>query len=232
MKILKLEITEQNYQRAIKANSGACLVADAIKEQYPELSEVKVDVATIRVTDRKAGERYFFLTPPSVVDTLLYFDQGWQEKTLPKKLRIRNLVRIVPITRSASAVKSGAERRTKRLTELQAKVGQGETLTSDEKRILTRLENYTPTERPTSYGPATAEGEGEDMVIRGGNPTQVTGRPSQTKTNPNMLAGKNRHFGAKTAVPSEPFKEAVEAAAKEAVEAYKRSRRRPKSTAS
>lgn len=225
MKILKLEITEENYQRAIKANSGACLVADAIKEQYPELSDVKVDVATIRVTDRKAGERYIFLTPPSVGQTLIFFDQGWEEQKLPKKLRIKNLVRVLPIARSASMVKSDAEQRAKRLAKLQGKVQQGETLSSDEKRSLTRLENYKPAQRPTSYGPTTVEGEGDDILIRGGKPTEVIGKPSLLKKHPNMLAGRTRHFGAKVAQPNVVF----EAAVKEAVLADRKSRRSAKS---
>jgi hypothetical protein len=32
---LRFEITKENYERAIIASSGSCLVADAIKEQYP-----------------------------------------------------------------------------------------------------------------------------------------------------------------------------------------------------
>jgi hypothetical protein len=216
MKELDIQITEENYQRAITAHSGACLVADAIKEKYPQFSDIKVNVASVRVTDRKAGQRYIYLTPPSVSDTLLFFDQGWPEKTLPKRLRIRDLVRVTQLTRSASAVKSDTENRAKRLAELEAKVQTTE-LTSDEKRTLTRLQKpYNPPVRPTKPDKPIAEGNDEQLVIYGGYESR-----RDSRRNPNLLAGRTRHFGRKNAQPSQVFKQAV----KEAVLADRKKRR-------
>ena len=217
MKELDIQITEENYQRAITAHSGACLVADAIKEKYPQFSGIRVNVASVRVTDQKAGRRYIYLTPPSVSDTLLFFDQGWPEKTLPKRLRIRDLVRVTQLTRSASAVKSDAKNRTKRLAELEAKVQTTE-LTSDEKRALTRLRKpYNPPIRPTKPDKPISEGNDNNLVIHGGYESR-----RDFRRNPNLLAGRTRHFGAKNAQPSEVFKKAV----KEAVLADRKKRRR------
>ena len=206
---LRFEITQENYDRAITENSGSCLVADAIQEKYPQFSNVKVDVATVRFTDKEHGVRYVYLTPPSVSDTLLFFDQGWKEETLPKTLRLRTVLKIIPIVRSASMVKIRAEQRALRLAELEAKA-QSESLTAHEKSALTRLQNPKPAPvRPTTYGPVQSE------VVEGSDEVIVRGRPSREKRrfrHANMLAGRERHYGAKTAKPGIVFQEAVKAA--------------------
>jgi hypothetical protein len=214
---MKLEITKENYDRAITANSSACLVADAIKEQYPRFSNVKVDVATVRITDKQRGCRYIYLTTPKVAETLLYFDQGWPEKVFPKKLRIRNPVRILPITRSESSVKARMAKNATRRAELEAKEQGGEVLTEKEKASLTKLRNPAPkVSRAKSYGPATVEQVGDDVIVRGGVP------PKYPKRAANLLDQRTRHFGAKSAQPSEVFQEAV----KQAVAADRKKRRK------
>jgi hypothetical protein len=206
-KELQVEITEENYKRAVTAASGGCIVADAIKAAYPKFSTVKVNIATIRVTDRESGERGTYLTPPSVGQTLLYYDQGWDEKKLPKKLRIRDLVRVTPITRSESSKKSYAALKLARLAQLESKEASGTELTPIEKTSLTKMRNpkFTPI-RPKNEGKGKAEGSERDLIIRGGRDRAVEG----SKKNPNLLAGRTRHFGAKLAEPSQVFKEAVE----------------------
>jgi hypothetical protein len=218
---IQFEITEENYKRAVTASSASCLVANAIQEQHPKLSSVRVNVATIRFSDRKRGERYLFLTPPSVGELLLGFDQGWPEESLPKSFRLREPLKISPIVRSAKEIKIAAERRAARLTELEAKVQSGQTLTRDENRSLTILRN--PKEappRPTTYGPAKVE-----MI---GNHEVVYGRPvKHARLDANLLDGRTRHFGAKTAQPSEVFKRAVDDAVKAALKEERAKRRRP-----
>jgi len=214
---LQLEITKENYQNAVKASSGACLVADAIKRQYPQFSHVYVDVATTRITDKERGERYVYLTPSSAGEYLLAFDQGWPEEFFPKKIRFRNPIKILPITKSVSMVKKTVEQRAARRTELEDKEQLG-FLTRSEKSALTRLRNPKPApERPVAYGPAQVEGTGPEIVIRGGRE-----RPLRNRLHANLLHGKTRHFGAKTAQPSEVFKRAV----KEAVKADRAKRRK------
>jgi hypothetical protein len=174
--------------------------------------------------------RYTYLTPPSVSDTLLFFDQGWKEEDLPKTLRLRTAVRIVPITRSASMVKIDAEKRASRIVELEAKEQGGEALTSHEKSILTRLKNpKPPIVRPTTYGPfqnEPVEGSDDEVIIVGG-PVKRT--PTYKLHRANILANQNRHFGQRSAKPSKVFREAVEVAAeakaKEMVAQTKRGRK-------
>jgi hypothetical protein len=212
--VLELEITKDHYGRAIRAASGGCLFAEDITTKYPQLSNVDVDVATIRATDRAAGVRYIYLTPRGVGDFLLHFDQGWaeDEKSLPRKFIIRKAVRILPIIRNPADIKAKAERRKIRLAELEAKEQSGEELTREEKGSLVKFRAYKePVKRPATFGPATAEGEGNNIVIRGGAPLK---RPK----NPNLLAGRNRIFGAKTARPAEVFEQAVQQAMKERLE--------------
>ena len=212
--VLEIEITKENYDRAVRAASGACLFADDIKTRYPQFTNVQVNVATTRITDKAAGLRYIYLTPQSVGDVLLHFDQGWaeDEKSLPRKFLIRKAVRILPIVRHPADLVTKAKRRATRLAELETKEKSGEELIGYEKAALTRLRNYEePVKRPASHGPATAEGTRSDVVIRGGVPPR---KPN----NPNLLAGRTRHFGAKTAKPSEVFEQAVEQAVKERLE--------------
>jgi hypothetical protein len=207
MKELLFEITAENYNRAVTAASGACIAADAIKEAYPQFTNVRVNVATTRVTDKEKGVRHTYLTPPSVADALLYFDQGWREEELPKKLRIRELVRTTPITRSASSIRSTQARRKEQLAELEAKEKSGAELTRDDKMRLTKLRNPKPAPvRPPNEGRPVIKGSERNEVIYGGRDRLIEGA---TK-NPNLLAGRTRHFGAKTAKPSQVFKEAVE----------------------
>ena len=204
MKTIEVEITEENYKNAKQANSGACLVADAIKAKYPQFTYVDVDLATVRVTDPVAGKRCIYLTPAPVGQILLHFDQGVTEQSLPKKLRIAQLVRMNPITRSASMVRIEKERRIKRVAELEAKEQSGQELSREEKSALTRMRRFKAGPvRPVTFGPTKVEGEGENIIIHGGAPTAFKGM----RKNPQLLGGAHRHFGAKKLDASQIYKE-------------------------
>ena len=139
---LALRITATQHERAVKSASGGCLIADAIKEQYPELTKVTVDMATIRVSDRKAGMRYTYLTPPAAQHLLLSFDQGWPQPI--EEVVVRRAVKVTPITRAKhgpSSTTAAAARREVRKAELEAKAAAGEKLTRGEAIALGRLRN-------------------------------------------------------------------------------------------
>jgi hypothetical protein len=219
---LKLEITQENYERAITAKSSACVVADAIKQHYPRFSSIHVDVATIRVTDKQLGVRYTYLTPPSVAETLLYFDQGWREESLPKKLRIREVIRVTPITRTRSSLRMTAERRAVRLAELEAKEQGGEELSREEKVSLTKLRNpQVPPDRPTTYGPKAVEIIG-DQVIQHGRP------PKYPKRSESLLDDRTRHFGQKSAKPSAVLQKTIDEAVEAGIKADRAKRAKSK----
>jgi hypothetical protein len=208
---LEITIGKEQRERAIKSNSGGCLIADAIKSQYPHLSRIEVDMATIRATDRERGERYIYLTPPAGQHLLLAFDQGWPQPV--EQLTIRTAVKIMPVTRPKSGAKSAAAtaaRREVHVAELRAKQAAGEPLTKGEKASLTRMTDPSPApERPASTGPVEVIETREGLTIRGG------ARMVQGKSHPNLLRGRNRHFGAKLADPGQAFNEAVDAAVAE-----------------
>ena len=205
---LQLSITEAQHARAVKSNSGGCLIADAIKEQYPHLSGIVVDMATIRVSDRSKGLRYTYLTPAAAQHVLLSFDQGWRNPI--DQLTLKQAVKIDKITMSPSSREKTAEHREARIAELQEKLDLGEDLTPVEKRSLSRMTNPNrkpPVERPSSVGPVT-----DVLNTRGGGPATVVGGPRriQGEPHPNLLRGRNRHFGARLANPGQAFQDAVD----------------------
>jgi hypothetical protein len=71
---------------AVRANSGHCMVAEAIKIRIPDARVVSVDVQTIRWSNAKRRLRYMALTPRSVQAAIINFDQGLKPK--PFKFRL------------------------------------------------------------------------------------------------------------------------------------------------
>jgi hypothetical protein len=210
------EITSETYKTAVQAESGACLAADAIEERYPQY-KADVDVATTTIKDPKRGLKFIYLTPQKIGNLLVGFDQGWLEKELPIKLRIANAIKIVRMTRSRSDQKMSAEKRAARLAELEAKEKSGEKLTPLEKRSLKKMRdtNKKSVERPTNPGPS------EIVTTTDGREVVVGGKPIKKPKNPNLLRGRNRIFGAKTATPAKVFQTALEHEKKKFIEEYK-----------
>ena len=196
-----LRIDNDRRDKAIASNSAVCLVADAINEQHPEYSRPSVNMATIRVTDAKRGLRYTYLTPASAQHCLLAYDQGW-----PNPIDEIVLKRAVKITPVISGKQDTLAREARRI-ELEQKVADGEPLTRHEKRALTQVRKPS---RPSARGPVDVHirpnGEHPAAVIAGGDPLPVGA------THPNLLAGRDRFFGAKLADPGLAFNEAVEEA--------------------
>ena len=211
--ILDLAITDEVWETAKQASSGSCLIADAIKKQYPHLTGISVDMATIRASDREKGSRYTWLTPPIGQHLLLSFDQGWSQPT--DRVRTQRPVKVTPIIRNKTGPYSVAgreEKRQARKAELEAKIARGEELTRGEKNALTVASKpLVDRKRPSTRGAAEVSGRpvhGE-TTVHGGHPIKVG------PAHPNMLRGKDRHFGAKVAQPAQAFAEAVEAAVEE-----------------
>ena len=202
---LEITITADDYETAKRSSSGSCLIADAIKRTYPELSKVTVDMTTIRVSDQKKGERYTYLTAPDAQQLLVFFDASWP---LPKEeLLIERALKIDPITASSARTQAREERR----RELEAKEASGDELTHGEKISLTKIRKGQS--RPTSRGPTALKAGTSRPVVRGGRPV-LQGIKEE---NPNLLRGTNRHFGAKLAEPGLAFREAVAEAVEEEV---------------
>lgn len=210
---LEVQITPGNHERAVQSASGGCLIADAIREQYPHLSRVTVDMATVRATDREQGVRFTYLTPPIAQHLLIGFDAGWPQAT--EHITLRRAVQITPITRnkagenSASAI---AAKRRVRIAEFEERIADGKELTTQEKVALGRLRHFEArpvVDRPSSPGRRDVRVEQRGVVVDGG------AAPVQGHAHPNLLRGRDRHFGAKLADPGQAFREAVEAAVTE-----------------
>lgn len=208
---IQIAITQEQYDRAVQSDSGGCLIADAIRAQYPKLNHVSVDMATIRVTDPDRDQRYIYLTPPAAQHALLSFDQGWPNPV--ERITIKGAVQILPVKRYTSARRGmTADQRAARIAELTARRDSGEEpLTHREKIALARMtatdeRNRT---RPSTTGPADVEIRQGRVTVRGGPPIP------QGPAHPNLLRGRDRHFGAKLADPGVAFSQAVEAAVAE-----------------
>lgn len=202
---LTVQITAGQHEKARQSSSGGCLIADAIKTQYPNLTGVNVDMATIRATDRKLGVRYTYLCPPSAQHLLLSYDQGWPQPT--EQIIVRRAVKIAPVTRSPKHQEISEATRVARLAELEEKSASGVNLSGREKSSLTQLRKPKKTViRPSTEGPVEVKIHGNhDTVIYGGRGLPRGG------ANPNLLSGRDRHFGAKLANPGQVFSDAVEA---------------------
>src|SRR5262245_58506770 len=88
--VVKIVVTPQQVKDAMRANSGHCMIAEAIIATVPNVDEhtVSVDLQTIRFTDKKKGLRYIYLTPRNAQATLVEFDQGIDPE--PPKFTLRN----------------------------------------------------------------------------------------------------------------------------------------------
>ena len=206
---LDLEIGPEAYERAIRSASGSCLIADAIKQQYPHLTHVSVDMATVRVSDKKKGIRYTYLTPEAGQMCLLAFDQGWSNPH--DRVVLRRAVKIDPIVAAkpdAPTVAAHAEAVAARRAAAVTKQARGEELTRGEKISLAHAQRQQErVERPSARGGpevlSVGAGEAGGAVVRGGAPLK------QGQAHPNVLRGLNRHFGAKLAKGGSAWEEAV-----------------------
>jgi hypothetical protein len=197
---LKGEITQEVWDKAVRASSAGCLYGAAIQQRYPHLSGVSVDMATIRVSDKKKGLRYTYLTPDAIQMALLAFDQGWSQPE-EREFTVKTAVKTTKIQRR----KSRAAERAARLVELEEKET-ADVLTSDEKRALKALRKNP--DRPPSDGKTEAAKDPNNRTIHGR-------APRVGKKHPNLLAGRNRQFGKKIAKPAMLFEEAVNKAVEE-----------------
>jgi len=200
---VRVEVTPERWATAKRSDSGACVIADSIRDAYPNLSHITVTMRSISATDRAKGERYTWLTPDQAASLLLHFDQGWSQ---PSQHRV-TLNGASHVTSVRGANRQQTPDRRARLAELEAKEAGGE-LTGRERGTLTRMRAVP--ERPTSTGPvAEVVSDGADH----GQPTVIGGDRMEVGAakNPNLLGSRRRVFGAKLATPDEAFRDAVEA---------------------
>ena len=150
----RLDITQDLIDEATRQDSGHCVIADAIKSLVKGASNVSVDLATIRWTDREAGVRYVYLTPIPAQQLLLSFDYGMPIE--PQQIRMGFAAQVVEVTAKNKVDKAKA---VDRRATLEAKEAAGEALTQAEARSLRSSRaaeaaraGRTTAELPTSEG--------------------------------------------------------------------------------
>jgi hypothetical protein len=167
-----VSVTAELIERALPRDSGHCMIADAIKATIPTAKAVTVDLASIRWTDPRAGKRYLYLTPPSVQEALLRFDNGI--KPPPFRFGLRHPAQIVT---------SGDEKNKRG-----GRVTKG----------LAELTNASPTAVPTKVGgtlpnggPLTNPAKTSERRNSGQDSSHI---PDQAN---HLLGGRRRAFGLK-----------------------------------
>lgn len=86
--MFRFEVPQELINAATANSSSHCMVADSLKQKYPDALHVNVDIQTIRFTRR--GKRYVFATPPAVVDQIIAFDAGDRAKIKPFTVKLQN----------------------------------------------------------------------------------------------------------------------------------------------
>src|SRR5437867_8353311 len=87
-----INVTDEDIAKAIPSSSTSCMIADGVKHSLPNVKAVNVDLATIRFTDTKTGDRYTYSTPSTVQEALVQFDAGHKPK--PFQFRLRTLFQV------------------------------------------------------------------------------------------------------------------------------------------
>jgi hypothetical protein len=206
----QIEVTEADIEAAVPKDSGHCAISDAISRQIPGVTNVTTDLATIRWTDRAAGVRYTFLTPRVAQALLLDFDNGDREYCQPFTFRLDKPAHVTPIV--ANRGKVAQERKTAsaaRLAVIKEREKAGDTLTSDERRIVkaaaVRAARPAPPERPTSGGPRKIEIVGPDEHGDPAGAMTITGGQAMARGALAHGRGHIRQFGVKSAGSPKPL---------------------------
>lgn len=74
--LLNVAVSREIIDNAIRNSSSRCVIADAIREQYPQYTHIAVDLQTIRMSDPEKGLRYVYLTPRIAQQVLVMWDKG------------------------------------------------------------------------------------------------------------------------------------------------------------
>lgn len=80
-------ISREIIEDAVKGDSSHCMIAEAIRDRYPNASAIAVDLQTIRFSDREKRLRYTYLTPRIVQLAIVRFDQGLDQDPFQFSLR-------------------------------------------------------------------------------------------------------------------------------------------------
>lgn len=141
-----VEITPEIVNRAVYKDSHRCMIAEAIKEQYPYVTNVTIDAAFIRYTIPERGQRFIHITPSIAATLLVKFDQALAIE--PVTFRLTSPVQIVD-TAKRNAERRERERKQIERGEIPAKRSKIRK-NSGQGTALTKLGGKTPPSGPLS----------------------------------------------------------------------------------
>jgi len=168
---LVISVSAAQIEAAIPANSGHCMIADAVKAAVPEAKAVNVDLASIRWTNPREGRRYIYLTPPSVQHALLEFDNGIKPEPFRFALRAPSQITV-----------SGTE-----AVKREGRVNHGlAQVTSDSKDRPTIIGGRAPSHGPLTNAPDT------QTEARPGSQDRHKNLPTPESQ---LMRGRRRQFG-------------------------------------
>ena len=101
---LRINVTRENIDEAIRSSSSHCMIADALKDTLAlraiRFGKVGVDLQTIRYSDLKQKVRYVYLTPPIAQAALTAFDGGIEIAPFAFILSRDRAVQVIPLRRA------------------------------------------------------------------------------------------------------------------------------------
>jgi hypothetical protein len=108
---LRIEVTPEIIDTAVPANSGHCMISDAVKSAATRksirLGKVTTDLQTIRFSDLDKKVRYICFTPRVGQLALLQFDHGVKPEPFSFQLRPIQIIEQQHRERKATADKPG-----------------------------------------------------------------------------------------------------------------------------
>jgi hypothetical protein len=108
---MRVNVTAAIIETAIPENSSHCMIADAVKAaavgKKMRISNVLVDLQSIRFTDRDTGKRWICWTPLQGQQAIQKFDAG--TKPEPFTFRLKP-VQVIEKTQRKQATRTGASK--------------------------------------------------------------------------------------------------------------------------
>lgn len=88
---LSVNVEDRHITTAIPENSGHCMIADAVADEFNKrfkrkATAIHVDIQTIRLTDPKRRVRFVYLTPAAAQRAIIRFDHGLKPEAFKMRL--------------------------------------------------------------------------------------------------------------------------------------------------
>lgn len=150
--VLDVQVTPEIIDRAVARDSGYCMFAEAIREAFPDAGRgISVDLQTCRVTDKKRGLRYIYLTPRSLQTAIVDFDQGIEVKPFSIRLRGAHVIRKASLRRKAG-MPTEAEQEQRKEAAKKGRLAKAATRLESASAVPTRVGGAAPPVQKTRDG--------------------------------------------------------------------------------